>query len=77
MRTTVNLDDDVAAAVEQLRKERGLGISAALNEIARRGLAQGAVPRQRFSQQTSSGGARIDLTDITDALDLLDGPGSP
>jgi Ribbon-helix-helix protein, copG family len=76
MRTTVNLDDDVAAAVEQLRKERGLGLSAALNELARRGLAHGAVPRPRFSQQTSSGGARIDLTDIAGALDVLDGPGA-
>jgi len=76
MRTTVNLDDDVAAAVEQLRKERGLGVSSALNELARRGLAHGAIPRPRFSQQTSSGGARIDLTDIADALDLLDEPGS-
>jgi hypothetical protein len=76
MRTTVNLDDDVAAAIEQLRKERGLGVSSALNELARRGLAQGAIPRPRFSQQTSSGGARIDLTDIAGALELLDEPGS-
>lgn len=76
MRTTVNLDDDVAAAVERLRKERGIGISAALNELARRGLAQGAIPRPRSSQQTSSGRARIDPTDIADALDLLDGSGS-
>jgi hypothetical protein len=76
MRTTVNLDDDVAAAVEQLRREQGLGLSAALNELARRGLAHGAIPRPRFSQQTSSGGARIDLTDVADALDLLDGPGA-
>jgi hypothetical protein len=76
MRTTVNLDEDVVAAIEQLRKERGLGTSAALNELARRGLAQGAIPRPRFVQQTSSGGARLDPTDIADTLDLLDGPGS-
>jgi hypothetical protein len=76
MRTTVNLDDDVAAAVEKIRKERGVGVSAALNELARQGLAQGGIPRPRFSQQTSSGGARIDLTDVADALDLLDGPSS-
>lgn len=76
MRTTVNLDDDVAAAVERLRKERGIGLSSALNELARRGLAQGEIPRSRFSQQTSSGGARIDLTDVAAALDLLDGTSS-
>jgi hypothetical protein len=76
MRTTVNLDDDVVAAVERLRKERGLGLSSALNELARRGLAQGGIPRPRFSQQTSAGVARIDLTDVADALQLLDGPSS-
>ncbi|TWF74873.1 ribbon-helix-helix CopG family protein [Pseudonocardia hierapolitana] len=76
MRTTVNLDDDVAAAVEQLRKERGMGVSSALNELARRGLAHGGIPKPRFAQQTSSGGARIDLIDVADALDLLDGPPS-
>ena len=73
----MNLDEDVAAAVERLRKERGIGISSALNELARRGLAQGAIPRPRFSQQTSSGDARIDLTDITGTLELLDGPAAP
>ncbi|MGH3588483.1 MAG: ribbon-helix-helix protein, CopG family [Pseudonocardia sp.] len=76
MRTTVSLDDDIAAAVEQLRKERGLGVSSALNELARRGLAQ-AIPKPRFVQQTSSGGSRLELTDIADILDLLDEPGAP
>ena len=32
MRTTVALDDDVVAAVERVRRERGLGLSEALNE---------------------------------------------
>jgi hypothetical protein len=76
MRTTVKLDDDVAAAVEQLRRERGIGISSALNELVRRGLAQGGVPRPRFAQQTSSGGPLIDLTDVAGTLELLDGPSS-
>lgn len=76
MRTTVNLDDDVAAAVEQLRRERGLGISSAINELARRGLTEGSIPRPRFVQQTSAGGARVDLTDVANALDLLEGSGA-
>lgn len=76
MRTTVELDDDVAAALEQLRRERGIGISAALKELARRGLAQGGVPRPRFTQQTSSGGPLIDLTDLAGAFELRDGPSS-
>jgi hypothetical protein len=76
VRTTVNLDDDVAAAVERLRRDRGLGVSSAVNELVRVGLAHGAVPKPRFAQRTSSGGARLDVTDVADVLDLLDGPGT-
>ena len=38
MRTTVTLDDDVAAAVDLVRRERGVGLSEALNELVRRGM---------------------------------------
>ena len=31
MRTTLSLDDDVAAAVQRLREERNLGLSDAVN----------------------------------------------
>lgn len=74
MRTTVTLDEDVAAAVAQLRRERGLGVSAALNELARRGLV-GRPTRRPFRQATSSGRALIDVTNVAEALELLDGPG--
>ena len=37
MRTTVNLDDDVSAALDRLRRERGLGRSEAVNELVRSG----------------------------------------
>jgi hypothetical protein len=73
VRTTVTLADDVAAAVEQLRKERGIGLSEALNELARAGLRRGPA-RQQFRQRTSSLGLRIDVTDVADALELLDSP---
>jgi hypothetical protein len=73
MRTTVNLEPDVAAAVEKLRRERGLGVSAALNELARAGLA--AKPEQRaFRQKTHSMGARIDVSNVAAALEYLEGP---
>jgi metal-responsive CopG/Arc/MetJ family transcriptional regulator len=55
MRTTVTLADDVAAAVERLRKERGLGLSEALNELARAGLSQRG-KKTRFSQQSHRSG---------------------
>lgn len=44
MRTTLTLDDDVAAALERLRKARKLSLKAAVNETLRRGLAQMSAP---------------------------------
>jgi Arc/MetJ family transcription regulator len=73
MRTTVTLDDDVVAEVERLRRERSIGVSAALNELVRRGLA--GRPEQRpFVQRTSDGGALVDVANTAETLDLLDGP---
>jgi predicted ATPase len=74
MRTTVSLDDDVAKALEELRREKGLGTSAALNELVRRGLAASAEKPRRFTQRTSSmGRPRIPLDDIGEALEVLEG----
>jgi hypothetical protein len=75
MRTTVTLDDDVTKALEAMRRERGLGTSAALNELVRRGLAVAAPARaKRFRQRTSSmGPSRVPLDDIGHALELLEG----
>lgn len=71
MRTTVRLDPEVAAAAERLRRERHIGLGEAVNELARAGLARGdkAVP---FQQRTASIGLRIDVTNVADALELLD-----
>lgn len=74
MRTTVTLDDDVAVAVERLRRERGLGTSAAVNVLARQGLS--GVDRRggTFRQHVSSlGTSRIPLDDIGAALEVLEG----
>ncbi|CAN5873789.1 ribbon-helix-helix protein, CopG family [soil metagenome] len=72
MRTTVNLDDDVAAAIEQTRKERRIGLSEAVNELVRAGLA--ARPRrQRFRQRTADLGVRVDITNVAEALEHLEG----
>ncbi len=73
MRTTVTFDEDTAAAVEQLRRERGVGISAAVNELVRR-----AVNRKEwvhpFVQRTSAGHAKIDVADVGEVLEILDEP---
>jgi hypothetical protein len=75
MRTTVNVDEDVAAEIARLRREQGIGLSAALNLLARRGLAAGAAPRTRFRQESADLDARVDVTNIGEVLDLLDEPG--
>lgn len=74
MRTTVTLDDDVVRAVEELRREQGLGTSAALNALARRGLAHDRGTRRAFNQRVSSmGRARVPLDDIGAVLEVLEG----
>ena len=45
MRTTLTLDDDVAATLERVRKDSKLGLKDAVNEAMRRGLAQMAQGR--------------------------------
>lgn len=74
MRTTVTLSDDVAAAVERERRDRGVGVSEAINDLVRRGLL---APRsaRRFRQTTSDMGVpALPLDDIGGLLDALDGP---
>jgi hypothetical protein len=73
MRTTVTLDADVAAEVERLRRESGLGLSEALNALARVGVTARRRPAtKRFVQRTSSLGLLGDVSNIGDVLDLLD-----
>ena len=73
MRTTLSLDDDVAAAVQRLREERNVGLSDAVNELIRAGLT--APPRRNaFRQRTANLGLRIDVSSMADALEHLDGP---
>jgi hypothetical protein len=72
MRTTVKLDEDVAAAAEQLRRERHIGLSEAINELARAGLRRRQV-KKRFRQQTHDLGLRIDVSNVAEALELLEG----
>lgn len=72
MRTTITFEGDTAAAVAQLRRERGIGVSEAVNELVRRGLRP-AGPRVLFVQRTSAGRPRVDVTDVAATLELLDG----
>ena len=70
MRTTIDLADDVAAAVEKARRERGLGLSEAVNDLVRAGL----LPRERppFRQRSYDIGIRINVDNIGEVIELLE-----
>lgn len=73
MRTTVTLSDDVVAAVEQLRRARSIGVSEAINELARNGMLTRR-ERRPFVQRTHDmGEARVDLTNIWKAIEEVEG----
>jgi hypothetical protein len=72
MRTTVVIDSDVAAEVDRLRRG-GLGLSEALNLLARRGMsAQPHADTAKYRHRTSKVGVKVDVTNVADVLDLLD-----
>ncbi len=73
MRTTIDLADDVAAAVAQHRRKRSTGLSEAVNDLIREGLVAGG-RRERFEQKTHALGEGIDVTNVADAIETLDGP---
>lgn len=75
MRTTITLADDVAAAVERLRRERGIGISEAVNDLVRSGLTANQAARP-FRQRVHDLGSGVDITNIGEAIETLDGPGT-
>ena len=73
MRTTVTLAPDVAAAVERLRRERDMGVSEAVNELIRAGLREKPAAKS-LRQKTFKSGLRIDVTNVAEALEILEGP---
>ena len=46
MRTTLTIDDDVAAELERLRRTRETSLKDLVNEALRRGLKQWAAPKK-------------------------------
>lgn len=70
------MEPDVAAAVEAACRDRHVGVSAAVNQLIREGLAGTDRAREPFVQRTSSMGARVDVSNIGEVLELLDEPRS-
>lgn len=48
MRTTVTLDEDVAAALKRTARERGISFKEALNAAVRRGLGESDRPARPY-----------------------------
>ena len=71
MRTTVTLDDDVAAAIDSLRREEGVGVSEAVNRLVRAGLVRRRDVRP-FRQRTADLAFTVDVRNVGEVLDLLD-----
>jgi hypothetical protein len=73
MRTTLSLDDDVAAQLEAWRAKEKLGLKEAVNRALRQGLAEVANPpaRTRFVMQTFDLGG-CNYADINEALEAAD-----
>jgi hypothetical protein len=78
MRTTFTIDDDVAALLGRLRRDRNARLKDLVNEALRRGLAEMSAPaKQREPFRTRSvdlGRPRLaDIDKIPEALAIVEG----
>lgn len=78
MRTTLTLEDDVAASIQRLRRARKISLKQLVNEALRQGLAQMERPDARQERYRTPavdlGGCRIgDLDDVAEVLALAEG----
>lgn len=80
MRTTIALDEDVAARLKAYMRESGLGMKPALNEVMRLGFEARSQRKARSSYKAPTfdlgeTAAGLDLDRIGEALERLEGPG--
>ena len=71
MRTTVSLDPDIAAEVDRMHRQEGLGRSEAINTLARRGMAA-AKTQAPYDFNPRPLHALIDLTNIAAVLETTE-----
>ncbi|MDE0268886.1 MAG: ribbon-helix-helix domain-containing protein [Acidimicrobiaceae bacterium] len=71
MRTTVTLADDVAAAIEQIKRSEGIGVSEAINRLVRKGLAKPDTLSQ-YVHRSYDMDMKVDVTNIGEVIGLLD-----
>jgi len=80
MRTTLTIDDDVAVAVERLRRDRDASLKEVINEALRRGLRDMAAPAKRRkpfrTRSFDLGTPRLPNVDhIAEVLAVIEGEG--
>lgn len=77
MRTTLSLDDDVAALLDRVRRRRGIPLKEVVNEALRRGLRDIGSPKKNvpFKTRAVSLGGTIagNLDNVAEALALAEG----
>jgi hypothetical protein len=77
VRTTLTIDDDVAASLERLRKTRQGSLRDLINEALRRGIKEMTArpkPREPFrTRSVDVGEALIPLDNISEALAIAGG----
>jgi len=78
MRTTLTLDDDVAAMVERARRQSGKRMKQIVNDALRRGLAPATspqAPRTPYRTPSTSAGRCLlpSLDDVAEVLAVTEG----
>jgi hypothetical protein len=77
MRTTLNLDDDVAKRLAELAQRSGRSVSRVSNEVLRAGLRALQQPPKLTRYQPpefDTGKPLVDVTDVAEALERLERP---
>jgi hypothetical protein len=75
MRTTLNLDEDVASQLTALARKRASSLSRVANELIRAGLRAARQPAglPRYEPPVhDTGRPLVDVTDVAAALEVLD-----
>lgn len=72
MRTTLTIEDDVAALVERERQRTGETLRQVTNRLLRQGLQRGRGRPSRVELPTLPGRPQIDITDVSAVLADVD-----
>jgi hypothetical protein len=81
MRTTLTIDDDVAAELHRLHRARDIGLKEVVNDVLRRGLrdmTSEPKPRKPFRTRSFDPGRVLidDVDNIGEVLALIEGEAS-